>query len=121
MFAHDRNLHIESAREVWSSFARESSYFPTQLSSSYKQNIKSRMRLVIFKEDVIGWAKTYELMEHDPNEEVSVAAVLGPNAEDARYHVNLEKRTCEMGGKRETVLPRSRLHCRRKCSQRQTN
>ena len=29
-----------------------------------------------------------------PADEVSVAEEMGPNEEDARYHVNLEKRTC---------------------------
>ena len=30
----------------------------------------------------------------NPSEEVSVTEVFGPNRENARYHVNLEKRTC---------------------------
>ena len=29
-----------------------------------------------------------------PADEVSITEVTGPNEEDARYHVNLEKRTC---------------------------
>ena len=29
-----------------------------------------------------------------PTDEVSITEVMGPNEEDARYHVNLEKRTC---------------------------
>ncbi len=40
------------------------------------------------------WVRLDEGVIINPAEEVSVAEVMGPNEEDARYHVNSEKRTC---------------------------
>ena len=87
----------------------------------------------------------------NPAEEVSVTEVFGPNRENAWYHVNLEKRTCgctywqsiviackhavavweryesqleatcEVIPQAPLLLPRSRFHRCRKCSQRQPN